>query len=137
MKWTVKCFFLSIEINESIDNPFIEMDPEIQFFSNSNYTLGAKCDYYLENHFCSKVVYQNIANRLSFFRLNIKSIPKHFNELEIYINILKLEFTMTTLTETWLDESNKNLYNMPMHNCISRSENGDRVVVYLYVLRTM
>ena len=54
----------------------------------------------------------------------------------MYINIY-IYIYMTALTETWLDESNKNLYNMPMHNCISRSENNDGVVVYLFVLRTM
>ena len=70
--------FIPFEINASIDTPLTEMDPEIQYYLNSNYTHGAKCDYYLEDQFISKVVEKN-CNRLSFFHLNVKSIPKHFD----------------------------------------------------------
>ena len=94
--------FIPFEINESIDTPLTEMDPDIQFYSNSQYTHGAKCDYYLEDRFISKGV-EKKCNQLSFFHLNVKSIPKHFNELEMYINSLKLEFTMITLTVTRTD----------------------------------
>ena len=38
----------------------------------------------------------------------------------MYINSLKLEFTMIALTETWLDKSKQDLYNMPKYNCINR-----------------
>ena len=48
--------FIPFEINESIDTPLTEMDPDIQFYSNSQYTHGAKCDYYLEDRFISKGV---------------------------------------------------------------------------------
>ena len=37
--------FIPFEINDSIDTPLTEMDPDIQNYSNSNYTHGAKCDY--------------------------------------------------------------------------------------------
>ena len=96
--------FIPFEINESIDTPLTEMDPDFQYYSTSNHTHGAKCDYYLEDQFISKVVEQKNCNRLSFFHLNVKSIPKHFDELEMYINSLKLEFTMIALTETWCDK---------------------------------
>ena len=42
---------------------------------------------------------------ITLFRLNAKSISKHFDEFEMYINSLKLEFTMIALTETWFDQS--------------------------------
>ena len=126
--------FIPFEINESIDTPLTEMDPDIQYYSNSNYTQGAKCDYYLEDQFISKVVEQKNCNRLSFFHLNVKSIPKHFDELEMYINSLKLEFTMIALTETWLDQSKQDLYNMPKYNCINRfrkQRRGGGVSLYI------
>ena len=53
--------FIPFEMNESIDTPLTEMDPDIQYYSYSNYTHGAKCDYYLEDHFISKVAGQKIA----------------------------------------------------------------------------
>ena len=126
--------FIPFEINESIDTPLTEMDPDIQHYSNSNYTHGAKCDYYLEDQFILKVVEQKNCNRLSFFHLNVKSIPKHFDELEMYINSLKLEFTMIALTETWLNQSKQDLYNMPKYNCINRfrkQRRGGGVSLYI------
>ena len=126
--------FMPFEINESIDTPLTEMDPDIQFYSNSHYTHGAKCDYYLEDQFISKVVGKKQCNQLSFFHLNVKSIPKHFDELEMYINSLKLEFTMIALTETWLDKSKQDLYNMPKYNCINRyrkQRRGGGVSLYI------
>ena len=108
------------------------MDPDIQYYSDSNYTNGAKCDYYLEDQFISNVVeQQKSCNRLSFFHFNVKSIPKHFDELEMYIYSLKLEFTMIALTETWLDQSKQDMYNMPKYNCINRFRKQRRVEVYL------
>ena len=53
--------FIPFEINEIIDTPLTEMDPVIQFYSNSQYTHGAKCDYYLEDQFISRVVEKNNA----------------------------------------------------------------------------
>ena len=67
-----------------------------------------------------KGVWTKNCNQLSFLHLNVKSIPKHSDELEMYINSLKLEFTMIALTETWLDRSKQDLYNMPKYNCINR-----------------
>ena len=65
------------------------------------------------------MVEQKNCNRLSFFHLNVKGIPKHFDELEMYINSLELEFTMIALTETSFDQSKQDLYNMPKYNCIN------------------
>ena len=119
--------FIPFEISESIDTPLTEMDPDIQYYSNSNY-------YYLEDQFISKVAEQKNCNRLSFFHLNVKSIPNCFDELEMYINSLKLEFTMIALTETWLDQSKQDLYNIPKYNCINRFRKQRRVGgVSLYI----
>ena len=126
--------FIPFEINESIDTPLTEMDPDIQYYSNSYYTHGAKCDYYLEDQFISKVAGQKNCNLLSFLHLIVKNIPKHFDELEMYINSLKLEFTMIALTETWLDQSKQDLYNMPKYNCINRfrkQRRGGGVSIYI------
>ena len=120
--------FIPFEINESIDTPLTEMDPDIQFYSNSQYTHGAKCDYYLEDQLISKVAGKEQCNQLSFFHLNVKIIPKHFDELEMYVNSLKLEFTMIALTETWLDKSKQDLYNMPKYNCINRFRKQRRFI---------
>ena len=73
-------------------------------------------------------------NQWSFFHLNVKSIPKHFDELEMYINSRKLVFTIIALTETWLDQSKQDLYNMSKYNCINRfrkQRRGGGVSLYI------
>ena len=50
MKWTTRCSFPS-KINESTDTPFIEMDPDIQFYSSTHYALNTRCDYFIEDTF--------------------------------------------------------------------------------------
>ena len=67
-----KKVFIPFEINESIDTPLTEMDPDIQFYSNSQYTHGAKCDYYLEDQFISKVVEKKTMQSIIFLPLKCK-----------------------------------------------------------------
>ena len=43
-------------------------------------------------------------NKLSLFHINVKSLPKHHAELELYINSPKFKFSVIALTENWLDE---------------------------------
>ena len=64
--------FIPFEIHESIDTPPTEMDPDIQFYSNSQYTHGAKCDYYLEDQLISKVVEKKTMHSIIFLPLKCK-----------------------------------------------------------------
>ena len=45
--------FIPFEINDSIDTPLTEVDPDIQFYSSVEYIQSTKCDYYLEDKFIS------------------------------------------------------------------------------------
>ena len=96
----------------------------IQFYPCSGALMISKealryC-YWFRRSIYFKGGWEKQCNQLSFFHLNVKSIPKHFDELDMYINSLKLEFTMIALTETWLDKGKQDLYNMPKYNCINR-----------------
>ena len=64
--------FIPLEINESIYTPLTEMDPDIKFYSNSQYTHGAKCDFYLEDQFISKVVGKKAMQSIIFLPLKCK-----------------------------------------------------------------
>ena len=60
------------------------MDPDMQFYSDSHYIRNLHCDNYLEELFAKEVEDCSATwNNLSFFHLNIKSPPKHYDELEI------------------------------------------------------
>ena len=68
----------------------------------------------------------NLAKRLiwrtafHFFHQNIKSLPKHQNELEIYLDSLNCNFSFIGLTETWLDESKEALHDISNYTCLHR-----------------
>ena len=94
--------FVPFEIND--DGPFHERDPDLQFYSDNHYIQSTSCDYYLEDSFNDKFgEASNLDDSLSFFHQNMKSLPKHQNELEIYLDSLNCNFFFIGLTETWLD----------------------------------
>ena len=44
--------------------------------------------------------------------MNIKSLPKHHNEREIYLDSLHVKFSFIVLSETWLDVFKHELYDI-------------------------
>ena len=113
--------FCPIEINQEIVMPLTEMDPDMQFYSDSQYIQNLNCDNYLEENFIKeKEDYSTKRNHLSLFHLNIKSLPKHYDELEIFLKSLEHNFSIVGFTETWLDENKHDLYDLPDYNCIHK-----------------
>ena len=43
--------FVPFEIDQDSNTPFTKIDPDLQFYTESNYTHNMKCDYYLEDTF--------------------------------------------------------------------------------------
>ena len=58
--------------------------------------------------------------------MNIKSLPKHHCELEIYLDSLSVKSSIIGLTETWLDENKEALYDIPQYTCINRFRSNRR-----------
>ena len=113
--------FMPFEINEGSDTPFSEIDPDFQFYTDSNYISNVKCNYFIEDTFVDKFTRPGSLDRnLSMFHLNIKSLPKHHDELEMYLDSLKFPFSFIGLTETWLDEYKENLYDIPQYVSVTR-----------------
>ena len=113
--------FCPFEINQGIEMPLTEMDPDMQFYLDSHYIQNLNCDYYLEVKFIKKIEdYSTKGNHLSLFHLNIKSLPKHYDEFQIFLKSLGQNFSIVGLTETWLDENKHDLYDLPENNCIHR-----------------
>ena len=119
--------FCPFEINQGIEMPLTEMDPDMQFYSDSHYIQNLNCDYYLEGKFIKEIEdYSTKGNHLSLFHLNIKSLPKHYDELQIFLKSLEHKFSIVGLTVTWLDENKHDLYDLPDYNCIHRYREGRR-----------
>ena len=121
--------FCPFEINQGIETPLTEMDPDIQFYSDCHYIKNLNCDYYLEEKFQNEVKdCSPTGTHLSLFHLNIKSLPKHYDELVIFLESLGHDFSFIGLTETWLDEYKHDLYDLPNYNCIHKFREGRRGV---------
>ena len=49
-----KKMFIPFEINDQSDTPLTEIDPDLQFYLETNYIRNTKCDYYMEDTFIKK-----------------------------------------------------------------------------------
>ena len=95
-----------------------------------------KCDYHIEDSFndvfsCKKKEENACA---SFFHMNIKSLPKHYDDLCILLESLSLRFSFVAITETWLSDHTNELYGMPNYTMESRyrkCKKGGRVALYV------
>ena len=119
--------FMPFEINEGSDTPFTEIDPDFHFYTNSCSIKHTKCDYFIEDTFIDKFTKSGSFDRnLSVFHLNVKSLPKHYDELEMYLDSLRFPFSFIGLTETWLGECKENLYELPHYVSVTKSRNSKR-----------
>ena len=72
------------------------------------------CDYHIDDSFQNNISNNtNCSNKMSLFHINIKSLPKHFDDLDLYLNSLDYTFSFDGLTETWLDECKHDLIDLP------------------------
>ena len=110
--------FTPFEINDSFDTPFVDIDPDYQYYTNFHHSGNINCDYYFEDKFRCKL--QKIQeSQLSLFHLNIKSISKHYDELELYLNSLDFKFSFIGLSETWLDDNKEEFYDLKGYSSVN------------------
>ena len=95
--------FTPFEINDSFDTPLADIDPDYQYYTNFHHNGKLNCDYYFEDKFRRKL-YKTDKSQLYLFHLNVISISKHYDELELYLNSLDFKFSFIGLSETWLDD---------------------------------
>lgn len=76
-------------------------DPDINLNNGSSKTA---CGYFTTESLKTLVIEKDISvkDSLSFFHLNIRSLPKHFDELTDYLSLFSIQFKIIALTETWL-----------------------------------
>ena len=132
MKWTPKCSF-PLKLMKA--PTFNEMDPDIQFYSSTHYALNTQRDYFIEDTFLKNITEKNqFQNKLSLFHINVKSLPKHHDELELYIDSLNFKFSVIALTENWLDKSKQDLFDLEGYNCLHqfrKEKRGGGVSLYV------
>ena len=70
--------------------------------------------------------------------MNVRSLPKHIDEIDLYLKSLQFKFSIIGFTETRLNESNEELYTMNSYLSINeyrKSRMGGRCLcLYTMVL---
>ena len=57
-------------------------------------------------------------SKLSLLHANVRSLPRNGTALEAYLSTLKVEFNVVALTETWLNETNADVYGLTGYKAI-------------------
>ena len=98
---------------------FSDIDPDYQYYRNLQHNGNLNCDYYFEDKLRCKL-YKKDESRLSLFHLNVKSIPKHYDEMDLYLKSLEFKFSFIGLTEIWLNIDKEKFYDLNGYTSVSR-----------------
>ena len=93
------------------------LDPNPNFFT-TNSELLSNCIYLTSSEF-NKIPFPPDA--FSAFHINIRGLPKHFDDLSEYLLSLNMLFSVVAVSETWLHKSNSDLFIIPGYHFISDS----------------
>ena len=120
-------------LNEMIFQPFEindmeeinDLDPDSNFYNpfiNQNIT---GCKYYNFDQL-NKETNSNSLNHFSTFCFNIRSLPKNHRKLLTLLDTIDVQFSTLSLTETWLQDHNSELYEIDGFTHVSqiRSNKG-------------
>ena len=124
--------FTPFEINDTVDTPFSDIDPDYQYYANLHHNSNVNYDYYFEDKFRCKLDKKD-ESRLSLFHLNVKSIPKHYDEMELYLKSLDFKFSFIGLTETWLDVDKEEFYDLNGYTSVNRYGKDNKGVVSHFI----
>ena len=138
--------FDPFKINESLhDNYINDIDPDINYFNNTNSVYNVKCcDYYTEDSFNKKCIDSSVSNEnFSLIHLNVRSTVKNLDNFENYLLSLNHKFSLIGITETWFSPSSIDNYGMlgyNMESVIRKSSRGGGVSILIklgiqYVVR--
>jgi hypothetical protein len=96
-----------------------DIDPEQNFYNTSLSENPQNCNYYYPD--ASHLEYQNIKNRtdIALIHMNIRSMPTNFNSFQTQLDYSTIPYNIVCLTETWLRDSNVDVFGMTGFSQIS------------------
>ena len=126
--WFINDMYSLEDLNQRLFSPFEideaqndilnhDHDPDFNFFHDLNVTSGSSV-YCSEEKFRSLINTQNINSdtSLSFLHLNIRSVPKNLDKLQVYLHSLDFSFSFIGLSETWFNDTTRALYDLETYN---------------------
>jgi len=99
----------------AIDTYNSDVDPDQIFFSLFN--VSNFCSFYNESQFNDLSVSMP-SDTFSTFYLNIRSLSSSYNKFIHYLCLLKHDFSIIALSETWLTEASKDMFKLPKYNAV-------------------
>ena len=92
-----------------VNFPLCHSDPDMQFYNNSETNNILKsCSYLVEDSFNKRCLeLRNESDLFSVIHSNARRIPKNFDN---FLENVEIQFTAIGVSETWLNETNQNLY---------------------------
>ena len=121
-----KCFNPFLDDSDSrhlLINSDIDPDSNIQGYNSH---LLSNCLYLTSNEFNS--------DSFTLFHINLRSLKKHFEELSEFLSTLNMSFSVIGISETWLNNSNDVIFNIPGYKFISnnrRHKHGGGVGLFI------
>jgi hypothetical protein len=102
-------------------NPFDASSNIALSENNANIDNSSKinCEYYLPNDFKQQINQENLSNNFSIIHLNVRSIVNKFESFKQLINSLTTPFQLIGLTETWLNDTNKDLFKLKNYDFVN------------------
>lgn len=103
---------------------FSNLDPDRNFLENGS------CRYYTSLHMDNDL--NN--NPYSILHVNMRSCKANQQELENYLNLSSIDFSIVALTETWLSDDEACLYNIPNYShfsCNRQDKRGGGVSLHI------
>ena len=113
--------FMPFELNDKDHSSALcDIDLDLHFYQEFNQAT-VKCNYYLDAKFNEEITEpKNSTNCYHYVMLISEVQEKNLGAFENYLNILKHEFTVIALTETWLNDNDCDLYGLSGYKVIGR-----------------
>lgn len=107
--------FNPIELDSEVDNILNDADPDLNYYLDTAHNI--RCNYFLEDTFntmCREFLSGD--NFFSILHHNVRSAAANLQSLELYLRNLQHTFSVVCISETWLKESNVELYSLDCYS---------------------
>ena len=117
LDWSSFCqkVFNPFETYNQLDKSgfFDETDPDLNFYNEFYNFNGILSDYLSIDQFNKAInVHQQVSKLFSLCHFNIRSLHSNHSMMQNYLGCLEHEFSVVCVTETWLRDTDCDLYDM-------------------------
>ena len=108
-----------------------DIDPDSNILGYNSHLLY-NCLYLTSNEFNNITL--SISDSFTLLHINLRSLKKHFEELSEFLSTLNMPFSVIGISETWLNNSNDDIFNIPGYKFISnnrRHKHGGGVGLFI------